>query len=106
MDAMFTTHKATRAAGLREAYNTPVQGSACEVVKLAMIDLFKNGCDPMVLQVHDEIVFEVDNSYALEYAHWLKEYVPTITNINGIYFPVDVGIGHDWYESGLDENKI
>jgi len=64
-----------------------------------MIDLHYNHLAPMVLQVHDELLFEVDNKDALEFAHWVKDYIPTIVEFSGITFPVGVGIGQNWYEA-------
>ena len=48
-----------REKGLREAVNTPVQSTAADIVKLAMLDIYKEGL-PMILQIHDELIFEVE----------------------------------------------
>jgi len=98
LDSMYSEHWRTIKEGEREAINTPVQGAAAEIVKLAMIDLHKWEA-PMLLQVHDELVFEMEADIADEYANWLREYVPTLNDINGIRFPVDVGVGQNWWES-------
>ena len=45
--------------GERAAINAPMQGTASDLVKLAMIDVFESVDLPMLLQVHDELVFEV-----------------------------------------------
>ena len=84
----------------------PIQGGAAEVVKLAMIDLHYKHSAPMLLQVHDELLFEVPEQDALEYGHWLKEYVPTITRVKGVEFLVDVGIGKNWKEASEKENEL
>ena len=60
----------------------------------------------MVLTVHDELVFEVDAKVAVEYGHWLKEYLPTLTEVHGMRFPVEVGIGDNWLEAMEKENEI
>uniref|UniRef100_A0A6M3K0T2 Putative DNA polymerase n=1 Tax=viral metagenome TaxID=1070528 RepID=A0A6M3K0T2_9ZZZZ len=99
LDAMFSEHWKTLREGEKEAMATPIQGSAAEVVKLAMIDLHYKHHAPMVSQVHDEILFEVPEKEAKEYAKWLEEYVPKLTEINGIYFPVSVGVGKNWAEA-------
>lgn len=64
-----------------------------------MIDLHYNHSAPILLQVHDELVLEVDGNVAESYAQWLREYLPTLTEINGIRFPVAVGIGDNWREA-------
>jgi len=100
LDAMYSNNYRIRKEGEREAVNTPIQGAACDVVKLGMINLHQKFEAPMILQVHDELVFEVPEKEAVEYAHWLKEYVPTITEINGMQFPVEVGVGRTWQDAG------
>jgi len=105
LDAMFSDKWKVREDGIREAINTPIQGTAAEIVKLAMIDLHYNHSAPMILQVHDEILFEVPENEAMEYAHWLNDYIPTITEINGVRFPVEVGVGRTWAESMKNKLK-
>ena len=69
-----------------------------ELVKLAMIDLDKHDA-PMLLQVHDELLFEVDAKDAFDYAEWLKVHVPAITEVNGIQFPIEVSVADNWLEA-------
>jgi len=97
LDAMFAQDWRIRQEGEKEAINTPIQGAAGEVVKLAMIELHKHNAN-MLLQVHDELLFEVPEKEAKDYAQWLQEYVPTITSINGVSFPVEVCVGDTWHE--------
>ena len=75
----------------------PIQGAGGEICKIVMIALHKKNA-PMVLQVHDELLFEVPKKEAVDYAQWLKEYIPTVVEINGVKFPVDVTIGDNWKE--------
>jgi DNA polymerase-1 len=99
LDSMLSENWRTIKEGEREAVNTPVQGGAGEVFKIAMIDLhYKHSC-PMLSQVHDELIIEYDEKHAKDYAQWLKEYVPTLTIINGVKFPVDVKCGKNWAEA-------
>lgn len=99
IDALFAEDYRVKKAGLREAINMPIQGAAGEVVKLAMIDLHYRHSAPMLLQVHDELVFEVPEADAEDYAQWLREYVPTIVEINGVQFPVEVSVADNWKEA-------
>lgn len=105
IDAMYADQWRIRQEGIKEAINMPVQGLEAEVVKIGMIDLHNKHCAPMVLQVHDELLFEVDEKDALDYAHWIKEYIPTVVEFGGMRFPVSVGIGQNWYEAMLNEVK-
>ena len=99
LDAMFAGNYKTQQEGIREAINTPIQGTAGDIVKRAMIRLDKEAGYPMLLQVHDELLFEVPTRSANEFAHWLKDFVPTITEIKGVTFPIDVGIGKSWKDA-------
>ena len=103
IDALYVDQWRTQQEGIREAINMPVQGLEAEVVKIGMIDLHKLDA-PMILQVHDELLFEVPEKEALDYAHWVKEYIPTIVSFGGMTFPVEVGIGQNWF--GAMNNKI
>ncbi len=99
LDSMYSEHWKTIKEGEKEAMSTPIQGAAAEVVKLAMIDLHYKHHAPMILQVHDEILFEVPEKDAKDYAEWLRVYVPALTEINGVRFPVEVGFGRNWAEA-------
>ncbi len=98
IDAMYAQDWRVKKEGEREAINMPIQGAGADIVKLAMIDLHKHNA-PMLLQVHDELLFEVDEKEAEDYAQWLRVYVPTITEVEGVQFPVEVGIGANWKEA-------
>jgi DNA polymerase-1 len=98
MDALYAEDWRVRKQGEREAINTPIQGGAVEIVKIAMNDLHYKHKAPMILQVHDELIFEVPAKDGKEYARWVKKYVPKLTTINGVKFPVDVSIGRNWYD--------
>lgn len=106
MDALYAEDWRVKKQGEREAINTPIQGTAAEIVKLAMIDLREKHAAPMILQVHDELLFESDAKTALEYGRWLKEYIPTITTIGDMRFEVEVGVGDNWFESAAKGNCL
>ena len=97
LDGMFSEHWKTIKDTEREAINTPVQGTAADVVKLGMIALDRKDT-PMLLQVHDELVNEVKESDAQDFGHWLKEFIPTVITIEGVKFPVEVSVGQNWKE--------
>ena len=99
IDAMFVDDWRIRQEGIKEAINLPVQGLEAEVVKIGMIDLHQKHSAPMILQIHDELLFEVDEKQAVEFAYWVKDYIPTIVEFGGMKFPVEVGIGQNWFEA-------
>jgi len=84
----------------RMATNAPIQGTAADILKLAMIALDKRLDDaaPMLLTVHDEIVIEVPAPRASEVAGIVKE---TMENIFPLAVPlkVDAHYGRSWYDA-------
>ena len=99
MDALFAEDRRIVRAGEREVINTPIQGTAADIIKTWMVALHYKHHAPMLLQVHDELIFEVPTPQAEEYAQWLREYLPTLVEINGMKFTVKVGVGHSWKEA-------
>ncbi len=99
IDAMYVEQKRIQEEGIKEGTNMPIQGAGGEIVKIAMIDLHEKHRAPMVLQVHDELLFYIDEKDAPEYAHWLEEYIPTLIEINGMKFTVDASWGDNWKET-------
>jgi DNA polymerase I len=89
-----------RAGAERAAINAPMQGTAADLIKLAMIavqdwlDCEKLGTK-LVLQVHDELVFEVP---AAELDHVRAELPKRMTGVAELAVPlvVDVGVGPNW----------
>lgn len=92
-----------RQAGERIALNTPVQGTAADILKLAMIKIdeemtSRNLKSKMLVQVHDELVFEVDNS-EIEIMHELVERIMTTCYNLDVPLEVDYEIGNNWYDA-------
>ena len=92
-----------RSAAERQAINAPMQGTAADLVKLAMIAV-QHAIDrdgravKMVLQVHDELVFEVPDA---ELA-WVRENVPRLmAGVAALKVPLlaEVGVGANWEEA-------
>lgn len=90
----------------RIAKNTPVQGSASELMKIAMIkvfDLIKNHPDEitMVLQVHDELSFEVRDDLSLFYKKAITEIMESVLPkpySDYVTLKVEANIGNSWSE--------
>ena len=77
-----------RAYALRAAINAPIQGYEADLMRRAMIEIDKKIIQPqsdkirMIMQVHDEIIFECDNDYAKDFANQIKSTMENITKIS------------------------
>ncbi|KAA3606185.1 MAG: DNA polymerase I [Calditrichaeota bacterium] len=92
-----------REAAERAAINFPIQGTAADMIKIAMINIHKilmqKACKTkMVLQVHDELVFEIPNSELDEMKVLLKSEMEKALPLE-VPVKVDVGIGGNWLEA-------
>ena len=88
---------------LRTAINAPMQGSSADIIKKAMLDIQAwidaedNGIK-MIMQVHDELVFEVQEEKSIEYAEIIRSMMAETLKLS-IPLDVDVGIGPNWQEA-------
>ena len=90
----------------RIARNTPIQGSAADLLKLAMIRVdraIETGNTPVpeagqLLTVHDELVFEVPTGRAQEFKDWVKNEMEGVYKLD-VPLVVDVGAGQTWSEA-------
>ena len=86
----------------RNALNNPIQGSAADMIKLALIELHKRWADGLdfsvVAVIHDEIVLDVPEHLAKSVAEFVQK--ATIDAADkmcpGMHFRVDVSIGNTW----------
>ena len=93
-----------RQAGERMAVNMPIQGTAADIIKLAMISidrrmLQENLRSRMILQVHDELVFETPLTEAEALEAMLREVMPSALNLI-VPLKIDVKTGDNWAEMG------
>ena len=91
-----------RAFGERIAMNTPVQGTAADIIKLAMIAVFEalkkyNGAK-LILQVHDELIVECKEDIAPEVTTMIKNIMEGIVKLE-VPLLVDINAAKSWYES-------
>jgi DNA polymerase-1 len=89
-----------RRAGERIAINTPVQGSAADIIKLAMIRLDEAlaGTDARILlQVHDELVVEAATTSVEPVMEKMKEIMEGVVELD-VPLKVDAGFGKNWAE--------
>jgi DNA polymerase-1 len=92
-----------RAYGERLAQNSPLQGSAADLIKLAMIHIHQaikeqELAGRMLLQVHDELVFEVPPPEAGPVAALVRSHMENVVALR-VPLVVDVGIGPNWLEA-------
>ena len=88
----------------RAAINAPMQGTAADIIKTAMIKMsewIKNQSADnikMVMQVHDELVFEVKDAFVEQYCTEIKKIMENCYQLS-VPLKVDVGIGNNWDEA-------
>ncbi len=86
----------------RIAVNTPIQGSSADLIKLAMlkIDNISNKYNAkMIMQVHDELIFEVEAKFAEDFAINAKKIMEQVYPELKVKLKVDFGIGNNWFEA-------
>ncbi len=92
-----------RGFGERMAVNSPIQGSAADLIKVAMINVHRRlkaelPTTKMILQVHDELIFETPESELEQATQLVKQEMESTGTQLGISVPlkVDVGVGRNW----------
>ncbi len=89
-----------RASAERMAINMPIQGSAADVIKIAMINISKiikekNIASNMIIQVHDELIFEVPQEEILIMENLLSEIMPQALHLK-VPLSIDISYGKTW----------
>ena len=92
-----------RSSGERMALNTPIQGTAADILKKAMVEIYqelnkRNLKSKMLIQVHDELVFNVLNSELEEVKELVKNIMENTFKLS-VPLKVDIEIGNNWYEA-------
>ena len=92
-----------RQYGERMAVNTPIQGTAADLIKMAMLKIHERMAAEapgarMLLQVHDELVFEVPEGHAEKTGSFVREVMENVMDLN-VPLVVDVGLGRNWAEA-------
>lgn len=86
----------------RNAINAPIQGSAADIIKIAMINLHeklqKDFKTKMLLQVHDELIFDVPKTELEPVQKLIKETMESAVKLS-IPLIVDIGVGENWLEA-------
>ncbi|RZG83011.1 DNA polymerase I [Acinetobacter venetianus] len=95
---ILASNKMIKQAAERAAINAPLQGSAADIIKLAMIAVDKvlpKDQAKLLLQVHDELVFEADADIADELSKQIADVMQSVLEIS-VPFVVEVGQGQNW----------
>ena len=92
-----------RGGAERNAVNAPIQGSAADIIKIAMINIHKklkseNWQSKMLLQVHDELVFDVHNSELEKIQPMIKHEMESAFKMI-VPLEVEIGMGKNWLEA-------
>ena len=92
-----------RAMAERNAINAPLQGSAADIIKVAMIKIDKELSkgkfkSKMLLQVHDELVFDVHKSEKSEVTKIIRKSMENAVSL-AVPLTVDIGAGNNWLEA-------
>ncbi len=102
MPALRSSNYMLRSAAEREATNAPLQGSAADIMKLAMVridaGLSREDLDArMLLQIHDELIFEVRRSQLHEVARLVRGEMENVVQLS-VPLAATVKVGKNWYD--------
>ena len=91
-----------RQAAERVAINTSIQGSAADLIKVAMVRVHEHiqeHCPDveLLLQIHDELVFELPESQAAEHAQWIRRIMSQAIPLS-VPVIVDIAWGKSWLQ--------
>ena len=103
IDELKSNNYMIRSSGERIALNTPIQGSAADILKKAMVELYQamkeeNLKSKMLIQVHDELVFNVYDDEIEIMKKLVKEKMEKVVKLS-VPLKVDIETGKDWYEA-------
>lgn len=93
-----------RSFGERIALNTPVQGTAADIIKAAMVGVYKrlktkNMKSRLILQVHDELIVEAVEDELAEVKNIIKEEMENVVDNFKVHLDSDINVGGSWYEA-------
>ncbi|MBU3189775.1 DNA polymerase I [Clostridium bowmanii] len=98
-----SSNKIVQSFGKRLAMNTPIQGSAADIIKLAMVNVFdklkqKGLKSTLILQVHDELILNVYKDEVKQVEALVKEHMENVIKLS-VPLEVEISIGETWYEA-------
>ena len=97
------SNAATRAFGERVARNMPIQGTAADIIKIAMVRVHRRLRDEglrsrLILQVHDELIVEAPQEEAEHAARLLREEMEAAADLS-VRLAAEVNVGRTWYDA-------
>ena len=100
---LFSSNFMQRSFGERVAMNSPIQGTAADIMKLAMIHVWeelhrRKLNSRLSLQIHDELLIETDRAEATEVAELLKDKMKHAAELS-VSLEVDLHTGENWYDA-------
>ncbi|MPN51909.1 DNA polymerase I [bioreactor metagenome] len=92
-----------KALGERLAMNTPIQGSAADIIKMAMVKVYNSLKESklkskLILQVHDELILNVEKSELEQVREIVKNSMENVMPLN-VPLEVDMHEGESWYDA-------
>lgn len=98
-----SSNKMIQSFGERIALNTPIQGSAADIIKIAMIKVYKklkeyNLKSKLILQVHDELIIDAEINELMIVQQILREEMENAVKLS-VPLKIDMNTGVSWYES-------
>ena len=103
IDELHNTNFMIRNAGERIAINTPIQGTAADIIKMAMIKVYNrfkelNLKSKLILQVHDELIFDCTNEEIDIVKNEVKSIMENVVSLN-VPLKVSSDTGDNWYNT-------
>lgn len=95
---LFSKNPMQRSFGERAAINAPIQGTASDLVKMAMLELYEDYADSMLLQVHDELIFELPENDIEEHSKKIIEVMENNVKLD-VKLKVNASYGNNWSEA-------
>jgi DNA polymerase-1 len=95
-------NRTVKANAERVAINSPIQGTAADIIKMAMVEIQnrlrqENLQSKMILQIHDELIFECPNNEVEKMQELVRQEMEGIVKLK-VPLTVDVGVGTNWYD--------
>jgi DNA polymerase-1 len=102
MPELFSPNRNVRNFGERAAVNTPIQGSAADIIKLAMVSIHRalkqRGLESkLILQVHDELILDVPQAELKEMTRLIRTEMEGVLDLS-VPLTVDIKSGPNWYD--------
>lgn len=103
IEGIYSRNKNVKNQAERMAVNTVIQGTAAEIIKKVMIELYKflkeKDDIKMLLQVHDELIFEIKDEKVEEYKNIIEDIMRNSVKFKNVKLEVNSSVGNNWAEA-------